>query len=163
MSPPLLASDFSSADSLPLSAFIELKGIQDLLWIRLQLKRILWLVWSSILTTETVSISPRMQASFLIICIFTGVALLISFKNFPFAFTTWLIVSCNRPSLWPISAFNINSFLIKLLLLSYFSRVRLCATPWTAAHQAPPSMGFSRQEYWSGVPLPSPCKTWEDN
>ena len=36
------------------------------------------------------------------------------------------------------------------------SRVRLPATPWTAAHQAPLSMGFSRQEYWSGVPLPSP-------
>ena len=36
------------------------------------------------------------------------------------------------------------------------SRVRLLATLWTAAHQAPPSMGFSRQEYWSGVPLPSP-------
>ena len=36
------------------------------------------------------------------------------------------------------------------------SRVQLLATPWTAAHQAPPSMGFSRQEYWSGVPLPSP-------
>ena len=36
------------------------------------------------------------------------------------------------------------------------SRVRLFATPWTAAYQAPPSMGFSRQEYWSGVPLPSP-------
>ena len=35
------------------------------------------------------------------------------------------------------------------------SRVRLFATPWTAAHQAPPSMGFSRQEYWSGLPLPS--------
>ena len=35
------------------------------------------------------------------------------------------------------------------------SRVRLFATPWTLAHQAPPSMGFSRQEYWSGVPLPS--------
>ena len=33
------------------------------------------------------------------------------------------------------------------------SRVRLLATPWTAAYQAPPSMGFSRQEYWSGVPL----------
>ena len=41
-------------------------------------------------------------------------------------------------------------------LLSRFSRVRLCATPWTAAYQAPPSMGFSRQEYWSGLPLPSP-------
>ena len=36
------------------------------------------------------------------------------------------------------------------------SRIRPSATPWTAAHQAPPSMGFSRQEYWSGVPLPSP-------
>ena len=36
------------------------------------------------------------------------------------------------------------------------SRVRLLAIPWTAAHQAPPSMGFSKQEYWSGVPLPSP-------
>ena len=36
------------------------------------------------------------------------------------------------------------------------SRVRLLATTWTAAYQAPPSMGFSRQEYWSGVPLPSP-------
>ena len=36
------------------------------------------------------------------------------------------------------------------------SRVQLFVTPWTAAHQAPPSMGFSRQEYWGGVPLPSP-------
>ena len=36
------------------------------------------------------------------------------------------------------------------------SRVRLLVTPWTAAYQAPPSMGFSRQECWSGVPLPSP-------
>ena len=43
-----------------------------------------------------------------------------------------------------------------LLLLSCFSRVRLCATAWTAAYQAPLSMGFSRQEYWSRVPLPSP-------
>ena len=46
--------------------------------------------------------------------------------------------------------------LLLLLLLSRFSRVRLCATPETAAHQAPPSMGFSRQEYWCGLPLPSP-------
>ena len=42
---------------------------------------------------------------------------------------------------------------VKVKLLSC---VRLLATPWTAAHQAPPSMGFSRQEYWSGVPLPAP-------
>ena len=46
--------------------------------------------------------------------------------------------------------------LLLLLLLSRFSRVRLLATPWTAAYQAPPSVGFSKQEYWSGVPLPSP-------
>ena len=38
------------------------------------------------------------------------------------------------------------------------SRARLVATPWTAAYQAPPSMGFSRQEYWSWVPLPSPSR-----
>ena len=43
-----------------------------------------------------------------------------------------------------------------LLLLSHFSRVRLCVTPEMAAHQAPPSLGFSRQEYWSGLPFPSP-------
>ena len=42
------------------------------------------------------------------------------------------------------------------------SRVRLLATPWTVAHQAPPSMGFSRQVYWSGVPLPSPSLSWGD-
>ena len=41
-------------------------------------------------------------------------------------------------------------------MLSHFSRVRLLVTPWTTAYQAPPSMGFSRQEYWSGVPFPSP-------
>ena len=43
-----------------------------------------------------------------------------------------------------------------LLLLSHFSRVRLFAIPYTAAHQAPPSLGFSRQEHWSGLPFPSP-------
>ena len=42
------------------------------------------------------------------------------------------------------------------LLLSHFSRVQLCVTPETAAHQVPPSLGFSRQEHWSGLPFPSP-------
>ena len=46
--------------------------------------------------------------------------------------------------------------LLLLLLLSRFSHVRLCATPWTAAYQAPPSLGFPRQEHWRGVPSPSP-------
>ena len=44
----------------------------------------------------------------------------------------------------------------KLLLLSRFSLVWLCATPEMTAHQAPPSLGFSRQEHWSGLPFPSP-------
>ena len=48
-----------------------------------------------------------------------------------------------------------------LLLLSRFSRVRLCATPETATHQAPPSMGFSRQEHWSAFPFPSPMQESE--
>ena len=46
--------------------------------------------------------------------------------------------------------------LLLLLLLSLFSRVQLCANPQTAAHQAPPSLGFSRQEHWSVLPFPSP-------
>ena len=50
---------------------------------------------------------------------------------------------------------------VLLLLLSHFSRVRLCWTPQTAAHQAPPSLGFSMQEHWSGLPFPSPiCDTY---
>ena len=47
------------------------------------------------------------------------------------------------------------------LLLSHFSRVRLCATPQTAAQQAPPSLGLSRQEHWSGLPFPSPMRESE--
>ena len=52
-----------------------------------------------------------------------------------------------------ISFSNAWKWKVKVKSLSH---VRPLATPWTAAHQAPPSMGFSRQEYWSGVPLPSP-------
>ena len=53
------------------------------------------------------------------------------------------------------SVFGLPWYLL-LLLLSRISRVWLCATPWTAAHQAPPSLGFSRQKYWNGLPCPSP-------
>ena len=52
--------------------------------------------------------------------------------------------------------------LYNILLLSRFSHVWLCAGPWTAAYQAPPSMGFSRQKFWSGVPLPSLAICIED-
>ena len=53
-----------------------------------------------------------------------------------------------------ISFSNVGKWKVKVKSLS---RARLFATPWTAAYQAPPPVGFSRQEYWSGVPLPSPC------
>ena len=55
---------------------------------------------------------------------------------------------------WVAISFS-NAWKCKVKVKSH-SRVRLLATLWTAAHQAPPSTGFSRQEYWSGVPLPSP-------
>ena len=60
---------------------------------------------------------------------------------------------------WVAISFS-NSWKWKVKLLSC---VRLLATPWTAAYQAPLSMGFSRQEYWSGVPLPSPIKKSTNN
>ena len=60
----------------------------------------------------------------------------------------WVAISFSNTWKWKVK--------VKLL-----SRVRLLATPWTSAHQAPPSMGFSRQEYWSGVPLPSPTRPQE--
>ena len=52
-----------------------------------------------------------------------------------------------------ISFSNVWKWKVKV---KWLSRVQLLATPWTAAYQAPPSVGFSRQEYWSGLPLPSP-------
>ena len=55
---------------------------------------------------------------------------------------------------WVAISFS-NAWMWKVKVKS-LSRVRPSATPWTAAFQAPPSMGFARQEYWSGVPLPSP-------
>ena len=53
---------------------------------------------------------------------------------------------------WPL--------LLLLLLLSRISCVWLCVTPWTAAQPAPLSTGFSRQEYWRGLPFPSPLDPW---
>ena len=57
---------------------------------------------------------------------------------------------------WVLVLKGLVSLMLLLLLLSHFSRVWLCATSSTAAHQAPPSLGFSRQAHWSGLPFPSP-------
>ena len=66
---------------------------------------------------------------------------------------------CMSPPSWtclPPPTPSHSSRLSLLLLLSRFSCVQLCVTPQTAAHQAPPSLGFSRQEHWNGLPFPSP-------
>ena len=57
----------------------------------------------------------------------------------------WVAISFSNAWKWKVKVKSI-------------SRVQFLATPWTAAYQAPLSMGFSRQEYWSGVPLPSPME-----
>ena len=66
---------------------------------------------------------------------------------------TFVSMSFSMLFLLPFRHFTLK---LLLLLLSRFSRVRLCATQWTAAHQAPPSLGLSRQEHWSELPFPSP-------
>ena len=64
----------------------------------------------------------------------------------------WKDIPCS----WIISDNTVKMSILLLLLPSRFSCVRLCATPETAAHQAPLSLGFSRQEHWGGLPFPSP-------
>ena len=63
---------------------------------------------------------------------------------------------------WVAISFS-NAWKWKVKKVKSFSRVRLPATPWTVAYQAPPSMGLSRQEYWSRVPLPSPPQVFNIN
>ena len=55
-----------------------------------------------------------------------------------------------------MKSLGFSMYVIYACMLSHFSHVRLFVTPWTVPHQAPLSMGFLRQEYWSGLPLPSP-------
>ena len=85
------------------------------------------------------------------------------FGNFCWVYSTWTRTVVNslwkkdlRPAILVTWLELILLLLLLLLLLSCFNCVRLCATPETAAHQAPPSLGFSRQEHWSGLPFPSP-------
>ena len=72
---------------------------------------------------------------------------------------TWIsyLISLDFSSfLYSLEQYNDKIIVRMLLLLSHFSRVRLCATPQTATHQDPLSLGFSRQEHWSGLQFPSP-------
>ena len=105
-----------------LLAFTELKRVRALLWIRLWHNRVLWLVWSFIQTMKTLSLSAIRLFCFLI-CMFTGVLFLISFKNSSFAFVTSLTVWPKRPSYWLILAFDMPSSL-SLVISSFWIKVR---------------------------------------
>ena len=69
-----------------------------------------------------------------------------------------LLYSCHEILLFSFKEEHISDpqSSLSTFVLSHFSRVRLFATPWTVVRQAPLSMAFSRQEYWSGLPFPSP-------
>ena len=84
-------------------------------------------------------------------CIFCILFCIFYYIFFSYYFTIYFLVFSLR--------IIINILMYSLVLIFFFkslSRLRLFATPWTVAHQAPPSMGFSRQEYWRGLPFPSP-------
>ena len=72
--------------------------------------------------------------------------------HFTNKYCTWITFSQGLLLIYPLSILQLPL----LLLLSHFSHIQLCVTPYTAAHQALPSMGFSRQEHWSGLPFLSP-------
>ena len=96
-----------------------------------------------------VALVSCVQQSFLVI----HLPISIFFILFPYRLL-WNIVE------FPV-LYNRSLLTILCMLLSHFSRVRLCATPQIAAHQAPQSLGFSRQEHWSGLPFPSPVQESE--
>ena len=81
-------------------------------------------------------------------------------KKMRYIYTMEYYSAIKKNEITPFAATWMDLLLL-LLLLSRFRRVRLCATPETAARQAPPSLGFSRQKYWSGLPFPSPMQKSE--
>ena len=89
---------------------------------------------------------------------FLSIQYLINYTNYIVHHISGTFSSCII-NLYPLEQLPINLCLHSLVcyaMLSHFSRVRLCANPETAAHQAPVSLRFSRQEHWSGLPFPSP-------
>ena len=105
MEQPPLTSHLSSAACSPVSLH-RIEASEDLTLDYVWLKD---LVWSFIQTSNTCSVSAVRLFYFLIIPVFSGAALSISFKKFSFAFTTWLTVGCKRPSFRHILAFDMPS------------------------------------------------------
>ena len=84
-------------------------------------------------------------------------------RIYKWAINTWIMLSVIVREMQTTLRYRFTStkMLLPLLVLSRFGHVRLCPTPQTAAHQAPPSLGFSRQEHWSGLPFSSPMNESE--
>ena len=102
--------------------------------------------------SDTTEVTQQQQQHSAMYVVLTCIYLLISDIEHFFMYLLAVCISSLEKCL-----FNSSAYFKRLMLrLSRFSRVQLCATPQTAAHQAPPSLGFSRQEHWSGLPFPSP-------
>ena len=103
--------------------------------------------------SDSIQASDNIWASF-----FGYLQTLVIINRFIFAYSMSEKVIATFVVIYPISheVLHISMYMLLLLLPSRFSRVWLCETPYTATHQAPLSLGFSRQEYWSGLLFPSP-------
>ena len=114
-----------------------------------------WWFWTVVLekTLESPLDSKEIQLLLLLLSCFSRVQLCAIQDDSPPGSPVSGILQAGTLEWVSISFSNAWKWKVKVKSLS---RVRLLATPWTAAYQAPPPMGFSRQEYWSGVRLPSP-------
>ena len=121
MNQPLLASYFSFAATSPPSAFIELKRVGALIWIRLWLKGTLWLVSSSIQTTETFSTSAIRLFHFLIIHVLMSSTF--NFLQELFFYIYNLFNWYQRPTFQPVSAFDVP-FSLSLIISSFWFKLR---------------------------------------
>ena len=143
-----------------LSIWSESKSLAS--WITLSTNdvTIKWLVSSSQMTTDSTSVNNDLQVrTFETLRMHPMWIFIKTFLHWiSFGFSIFrLIWGKYQETTWNCSsARGTSSIAMLLLLLSRFSHVRPCATPLTAAHQAHPSLGFSRQEHWSGLPIPPP-------
>ena len=129
------------------------KSVKYLLFFTSNLQLITWPDQFHLLSASS-GISAATTLAHIRVPLFPGLLLLPSCSS-----SIWLSL-CSNTSICSCYSHTHNRVascpLLLLLLLSHFNCVRLCATSQTATHQAPPSLGFSRQEQWSGLPFPSP-------
>ena len=97
-------------------------------------------------------IEPSLQSLYLCVCMYDTLGKTVETNQY-YTITHNITL---LTALFFFTFFHREAILLLLLLLSCFSRVQLWATPETAAHQGPPTLGFSRQEHWSGLLFPSP-------